>query len=74
MSVFLASTRAEKSAFRELNFGATNPVVVFMAEELERVKSSLVHADIDTFKRLQGRAGLLEDFLFTVEQCRVEGM
>ena len=50
-----------------MNSAEMKPLLTFFKKLDEETKRGLVHAGADTFARLQGRAGLLEEFLKAVE-------
>tara|TARA_R110000868_G_scaffold218849_2_gene469669 strand:+ start:786 stop:1019 length:234 start_codon:yes stop_codon:yes gene_type:complete len=54
-------------ALMRMNSAEMKPLLTFFKNLDEETKRGLVHAGADTFARLQGRAGLLEEFLNAVE-------
>jgi len=43
------------------------PLLTFFKKSLEQTKTALIRAEGDTVARLQGRAGVLQEFLEAVE-------
>jgi flagellar hook-basal body complex protein FliE len=69
MKSFAQADRAVVQAMAHLRDPALVPLVKFINNLLEETKDALVHAEEGRFARLQGRAGVLEDFVLAVQKA-----
>ena len=71
MNIFLdgRSDRKDVAALMRCRLPENEGLMSFFKQLLDDTKTSLVEADGDHFRRLQGRAKVLQDFLAAVEQA-----
>ena len=71
MNLFLdgSSDRRAVSALSRCRNSENEGLLVLFKQLLEETKSSLIEADGDRFRQLQGRAKVLQDFLEAVDKA-----
>jgi hypothetical protein len=71
MNLFLdgGSDRKAVSALAKCRQAENEGLLLLFKQLLEETKSSLVEADGDRFRQLQGRAKVLQDFLEAVDKA-----
>ena len=71
MNLFLdgGSDRKAVSALSKCRQAENEGLLLLFKQLLEETKSSLVEADGDRFRQLQGRAKVLQDFLEAVDKA-----
>jgi hypothetical protein len=71
MNIFLdgSSDRKVVSALSRCRSSENEGLLLLFKQTLEETKSSLIEADGDRFRQLQGRAKVLQDFLEAVDKA-----
>lgn len=69
MKEFRNADKLVLQAMARLHSPEMAPLLKFFNELLEDSKDALVHAESDQFARLQGRAGVLKEFVEAVQKA-----
>lgn len=69
MKTFNQATRQEVQALERMKSPELRPLLELLASLLEDTKNALIRAEGDTVYRLQGRAGVLQEFVEAVENA-----
>lgn len=67
MKTLAQADKATVAAIHRLNAPEMKPLLMFFNNQFEESKTALIRADGDTFARLQGRAGYLQELLEAIE-------